>query len=114
MEQIGGIAAIPNQIFRVPFNNTFIQFQLIYRPRTRMWFIDIEVDTFIVRGLRISNVFNMLFQYQNIIDFGLYAEIQDVTEPFLITDFSTGRITLNVLSAEEVEQVNDFYESLKT
>ena len=102
MQQIKGLSAIPSQKFRVPIDEGVITFTLTFRPAAQMWFVDIEFDTFVARGLRVVQSLNMLIQYEEIIPFGLLVDCTDDGDPFLINDFSSERITMNVLSSIEI------------
>jgi len=55
---------------------------------------------------------NILRNYKNILPFGISIITEDGSEPFLIDDFSTGRVGFFVLNKEEVESFeSQFYNS---
>lgn len=107
---LGGLTAAPAQSFTHTIDDGTIQFSLRYHPRSRCWYVDVEFEQFVVRGVRVVNSFNILDQFRNVIPFGLLVSVPDGFEPFLVNDFVSGRITLNVLSAAEVKEVHRIYE----
>ena len=113
MYRLQGLKAIPSQTFFYTIAEGNIKFTLNYRPTVQMWFVDIEFNTFIVKGLRVCASLNLLYQYQKNIPFGLYVEKIKGIEPFLIDDFSMERFYLNVLSKDEVIEINDAYKDYK-
>ena len=112
MQDIKGLVALPSQKFRVPIDAGVITFTLTFRPAAQMWFLDVEFGTFVARGLRVIQSLNMLIQYGEILPFGLLVGVTDPGEPFLINDFSSGRVAMSVLSSDEVTGVIEEYESV--
>ena len=109
MKQLTGLTAAPNQTFSHPLpDGETVFFSLRYAPSSQMFFLSLEVGEFEAKNIRLCNNANILRQYKNILNFGLFVEVSDGYEPFLINDFVSGRCTLNVLTAEEVEQLEDF------
>ena len=113
MRTLSGLSSSPIQTFRNPLDDgSIVKFVISFRPSVAMWYMDIEYKTFIVKGLRIVNSLNMLCQYKNVIPFGVYINIPDKTEPFLINDFQSGRVIINVLNQTEVNELEEFYQGL--
>ncbi len=111
MRVITGLTSDPIQIFRFPLDNgQLVKFTIQFKPAVQMWFIDLEYNSFIIRGLRLNNNTNMFCQYKNIIPFGLYIEIADGTEPFLINDLQSERVKINVLTQTEVDRLEEFFQ----
>ena len=114
MKILTGIRATGQQIFTATADNgDVIEIVLYFQSRTNTWKIDISCNDFNVKGLRVSRVLNILNQYKNIIPFGINVNIEDGGEPFLINDFSTGRVRLAILTPDEVDAVDAFYVGLK-
>lgn len=116
MLTLNGIRAVPNQTFRTVIEQGLIQFQLYFRPAIQMWMIDISFKgVFVVKGIRVCNYPNLLEQFTEIIPFGLMCSVGAEVgyEPSLIDDFSTQRVTLNVLNQEEIQQIEDIYVELR-
>lgn len=68
------------------------------------WFFDeISHLDFLVRGLRITNNYNMLHQFRALIPFGLACISNDDREPTQKQDFSSEASKLYILSEDEVD-----------
>ena len=114
MKALTGLRATGTQIMTTTSENgDIIEIILYFQVRTASWKIDIESGNFSVKGIRVSHVLNMLSQYKNIISFGIGIITADRGEPFLIDDFSTGRIQLAILTQAEVQAIEDLYIGIK-
>ncbi len=114
MKRLEGIRATGTQnIAAIASNGDTVLMTLYFKAAVQQWFIDIEWSTFNLKGNRIYSTPNMLCQYEKIIPFGLGVITEGGGEPFLINDFSSGRVNLYLLSPEEVEEVQDFYVGLR-
>lgn len=113
MLTLTGINAVPYQIFRTPIDEGLIKFTLRYMPSVKMWYIDIEFNSFIAKSIRVCNSWNILDQYSDLIPFGLLVITIDGTEPLYINDFSTGRVEINLLSKAETDAVEERYKELR-
>lgn len=68
------------------------------------WFItELTYGDFTLNGLRISNQPNMLFQWRNLLPFGLACFSKADREPSLPQDFSSGASKLYILTQAEVD-----------
>lgn len=110
MVQITGLKASPNQSFTIndPNGGGGINFTLNYRPRVRAWFMDIAFGDFVMNGYKLTYGFNILESYRNIIPFGLEVYSVDTSDPFLVDDFVSGRISLFLLTSAEVEDTAEW------
>lgn len=108
MVKITGITATPYQNFTIPDPNGGgdISFSLYYRPRTQNWYADISFKTFTLNGQKLVRGPNVLSRHINQIPFGLAVNVADNFEPFLINDFTTGRVGLYLLTSAEVAQID--------
>jgi len=114
LKVLSGIRATGQQkLLTSADNGDVIEIILYFQSRTNTWKMDITSGDFDLKGLRISHVLNLLCQYNNIIPFGIGVIIDDGGEPFLINDFSTGRVQLAILTSDEVAAVDAFYVSIK-
>lgn len=110
MKILDGIRATGSQEFSTSDENGKpIQMKLRYQSSTQNWMIDISYENFTLNGQRVYNSPNILCQYSNIIPFGMGILIPSGGEPFLINDFSSGRVQLAILTAAEVQQIEDFF-----
>lgn len=94
----------------LPDGSTFTM-TLYYIPSQLGWFIlKLTYNDFVLTGLRITNNANLLYQYQNVLPFGLACFTASRREPTQQQDFSSGASTLNILSATEAESYTTFVE----
>ena len=114
MKKLDGISATGTQSFSVlAYNGDTVNMAIKYNPATQQWFINVSWENFVLNGTRIFSSPNILNQYDKIIPFGLAVIVDGGGEPFLIDDFSSGRVGLYLLSHDEVSAVNDFYVSIR-
>ena len=107
---VSGLSSQPDQVFRTPLaDGSVVKCTLRFLPRAQMWFIDVEYEDMFIKGLRLCNSLNLLRQYQNVLPFGIYVKVADGTEPLLVNDLQSGRVTINFLTAEEVAQLEQAY-----
>lgn len=64
--------------------------------------MNISYGNFVANGLRLVATPNMLFQWKNIIPFGLMCVSNDGYDPFYLDDFTTGRIKIYLLNSTDV------------
>ena len=85
-----------------------ITLEIYFVPMQLGWFItNLEYDDFQLKGIRITNQPNILYQWKNQIPFGLACFSQGDREPTLQDDFSTGASKLYILTEDEVEEYSD-------
>ncbi len=114
MKALTGIRATGQQkLVTTASNGDTIEITLYFQSRTSVWKMDVESGTFILKGIRISRVLNLLCQYNNIIPFGIGVIVNGEGEPFLINDFSSGRVQLAILTPAEVAAIRAFYVAVK-
>ena len=114
MKILQGIQSSANQTLRTTAENgDIIEIILMFKPAVKMWFANITCNECSVNGLRVCNSPNLLQQFNKLIPFGINIGIEDGSEPFLINDFSSGRVVLSILTPEEVLQINAAYREAK-
>ena len=112
MRRLEGIRATGKQALTATAENgDLINITLYFQAATQEWKIDLSSGSFSLTGTRVFSSPNILCQYEDLIPFGLGVITSDGGEPFLINDFSSGRVGLYILSPDEVSQVQDFYVS---
>lgn len=86
-------------------DGTVISITLYFIQNQQGWFITELTynNQFTLRGLRITNQPDMLYQFRNQIPFGLACFSTADREPSLLEDFSSGNSQLFILSQEEVD-----------
>ena len=111
MRQLTAISTDPKQKFTVVTeDNQSFELSLEYSDQQQCWFYSITFGILSINGSRIVTGANILRNYKNVLPFGLAVTTDDLSEPFLIDDFSTGRVGFFVLTAAEVTGIEtDFY-----
>lgn len=82
-----------------------------YIPSQETWFVDIDSDSLTVHGLALQAFVNLLDPYHNLISWGLYVWSKDGFDPWLIDDFSTGRIKVAIIEDFEYAIIQEFLDS---
>ena len=80
---------------------------MYFSPRTQNWYIDIEYESFIQKGIKLVREPNLLAKHINVLPFGLCVTVSDNFEPFLINDFVSGRVSVFLLTHDEVVEIED-------
>lgn len=106
MNVIEGITSSYRQRMTIalPDNSSFLLY-LEYVPLQRGWFFNVEYDGFVLNGARVVPSPNIFRQYRNQIPFGLGVVTLDNVEPTTVQAFTDGTVTLFLLTAEEVAQL---------
>ena len=106
MKQITSLTDNPRQSFQVPIDTgDFAQFTLYYYVTQKSWFFDFTYNNYVAKGNRIVLSPNTLRHLKNIIPFGLAFMAEGNVEPFDLTDFSSGRVKMYILNADEVAEI---------
>jgi hypothetical protein len=106
MFQIQNITTAPRQkqTLVLPDGNQIL-ISMYFCPLQQGWFIpSISYRDFALTNLRIVNSPNMLYQYRNLIPFGLACFSTAQREPSLQEDFAVGNSKLYILTEAEVEE----------
>ena len=93
-----------------PTTGELIQFSMYFIEMQQGWFIkNLTYLNFVLNGVRISNNPDILYQWRNLIPFGL-ACFSPLTrrEPTLQDDFVSGSATLYLLTEDEVDSYTEF------
>lgn len=110
MNLINQITTSPyqQQTFTLDDGSSFTM-TLYFVPLQQGWFItELTYQTFILRGIRVTNSPNFLNQFRNIIPFGLGCISVANREPSLQQDFSSGNSKLYILSKLETEEFAEY------
>lgn len=84
-------------------DGTTFTYSLYYVPMQYGWFFtNITYQSFVLNSLRVTNNANMLYQWQNLIPFGIACFSPAQREPSQQQDFSSGASNLYVLNQAEV------------
>lgn len=82
-----------------------IPFHLRYLPTQNSWLFDISYQGWALNGAILTVSPNALRDFKNQIPFGLAVTSNDELDPFYLNDFSSQRIKIYLLSAEEVDLI---------
>lgn len=112
MQQINGLTQDPCQLMTMilqdpgySWNGTSFTLEIQFVPMQYGWFItNLTYGSFVLNGVRICNLPNILHQWKNLIPFGLACFSMNDREPSQQQDFQSAASQLFVLSASEVEQ----------
>lgn len=108
MNQIDTLTNAPVQEFQVfTEDGNSLYIKLYYYITQKSWFFDFTYGDYTCIGQRVTLTPNALRHLKNILPFGIafLAEDGSQTEPFSLEDFASGRITVNILDKEEVQEI---------
>ena len=83
-----------------------IKMKLRYLPTQKIWMMDISTDDFEVNGIAVLYSYNLLKDYDNIIDFGISCLTLDGQDPRNVTDFESGYAFLYLLNGTDVQEIS--------
>jgi hypothetical protein len=109
MKLIQQFSAEPKQLITMILSDgSRFSIDVEYKPLQYGWFIvSLVYGDFSVSNLRIVTSPNMLYQFRNLIPFGLACFTEQNQEPTFTQDFASGRSKLYVLSAAELVVYED-------
>ena len=110
MLRINQITSYPNQSQNVVLpDGTFFSIQIEFVPMQLGWFItNFAYQTFTLSGLRICVLPDLLYQFKNLVPFGLACATNEKREPTQQQDFASNAFQLYVVTQQEVEQYSTF------
>jgi hypothetical protein len=113
MQRIDTIGGEANQTTKVTLaDGSIVTLRLRYLPAVQRWMMDVEHSDLVVRGINMVVHPNILRSWRNGARFGIAVVSSDGVDPVDVRDFSTGRVSVYILSAEEVHSVElDIFES---
>lgn len=78
---------------------------LYFRPQQRGWFFDLTYGNLVMQGQRLTYHKNFLRQFVLQLPFGLACLTNDLTDPKAVTDFSSGKAVLVLLTTDDAKLV---------
>ena len=106
MQNITSITSSVNQRMQLVLeNNETVDFHIYYAARMQAWYFDFTYKNTSCNGLKVVLTPNALRQFKNIIPFGFMFSSNSYVEPINQKDFSSGRVVMTILNADEVKQV---------
>ncbi len=113
MKQINNLTNEPVQQFQVfTEDSTTLYIKLYYYVTQKSWFFDFSFGDYVCTGSRVTITPNALRHLKNILPFGIAFLTTDGSnvEPYSLEDFASGRVTVNILSSDEVTEIeNEVY-----
>jgi hypothetical protein len=113
MYELSGILATPEQKFSYDLEGVAIFFTFHYHLATQMWYMDFSYGDFSLNGYKLKYGLNILYQWKNILTFGIEVVVASGYEPMFIDDFSSARITFNILTTGEKNDISDYFRDNK-
>jgi len=84
--------------------------QLKYSSQQNCWFANILYSNFEIKNVKLVLSSNLLYQWKNILPFGLMIVSTDTTpkssDPFLLSDL-TERVNIFILNKEEISEIEN-------
>lgn len=112
MIKIDKLTADPSQQYTlISDSGQSIPFVLRYLPRQQQWVFGVAYGNLTLQGAILTCSPNIMRQYKNIIPFGISVISNDALDPCFIDDFTTGRISIYLLDAAEVEGIEFAYQA---
>lgn len=110
MRQIQSITNDPAQAFTLSLpSGEQIQLELWYVPMQIGWFFSLSYRAFSVSCMRVTRNQNMLYQFSDLLPFGLACFTNDGREPLLLEDFAARNASLYVLDPADMAALEAFY-----
>lgn len=84
-------------------NQETVAFNLRFYETQLSWYFDFIYNDVISNGNKVVLGANILRSFKHIIPFGLAFQANDGVEPFKLDDFTSGRVSVYLLSKADVE-----------
>ena len=108
MKYLNRIDAVAFQRFYLIGNaGQRIEMTLRFLPTQESWMMDIKYLDFELNGIMVVASPNLLRAFKKIIPFGIVCNCPDEVDPAFINDFSSQRCNLYLLSAAEVDEMEE-------
>lgn len=106
MRLINSLSDAADQLVTISLDDgSTVQMEFFYRAGAQRWFMDIVHSSITLRGYGLTQGPNILRQWRNIIPFGIAVQSVDLIDPIQADDFQTGRVSIYVLNAAEVQTI---------
>lgn len=91
-------------------DGTIVELEIEYKPQQYGWFItSLTYGEVVLKGLRIVTSPNMLYQWRNVLPFGLACFVTGYREPTQLEDFEQNAAQLFLLTQEEMAVLDDYF-----
>ena len=92
-------------------DNSVFNFELKYKVQEEAWLYSIVYKNLVIKNSKLVLSSNLLSQWKNILPFGLACISNDEksknSDPFLLNDFSSGRVQIFILTKSEAEELEN-------
>jgi hypothetical protein len=98
------------QVFIPLTDGSLLQLEFIYRPRIQRWEITVthpDLPGGVASGMILCVSPNIMRPWKNLLSFGIAVLSTDGYDPVDINDFSNNRISVYVLTEDEVQMVEN-------
>lgn len=86
-------------------DGSLLQLRFIYRPGISRWMVSVSHPLLTLNNFNVCLGPNILRQWKNLVSFGIAVLSDANVDPTLVTDLQDGAVTVNILSAAEVQAV---------
>lgn len=108
MQQLTNLTSEADQLMTVGLpDGSDLQLEFTYRPAIQRWSLNLTHALLVLKGYNLCLGPNILRQWRNIISFGIALTAVDNLDPVDPADFANGRVAIYVLTAAEVQQVEE-------
>ena len=107
MIQLTNITSQARQKFNITTedgNGSFI-FEIYYDMQNQGWYYNLIYNNIEINNLRLCTDYNILYQFQNQVPFGIAIYSYYNIEPLLLTDFSSGACEIYVLTKADLAEM---------
>lgn len=105
--QITNLTNFADQVTQLQLpDGTTATMELIYQGAPERWIMNISYGSFTANGIGVCTYPNILRQYEENLPFGLAFTTADQTDPVDINDFSTGRVSVFLLTQADIAVIN--------
>lgn len=106
MKQITTISDDADQlVYFILDDGSVLKLEFICRPSIQRWSVNVSHPLITLNGYNLCLSPNILRPWKNLIPFGIAVTSLDGVDPVDIDDFSSGRVQIFILSAEDVAAV---------
>ena len=103
MKLLTGLTNLPAQNSQIALaDGTLADITLYYRPNQLGWFYNLSYKNFTLNGQRLVTSPNFLYQFQNLLPFGLAMVVEGNAEPLGQNVFVDGTGTMVLLDQSDI------------
>lgn len=108
MTQIDNLTGFANQVTTLLLpDGTTAAMELAFHGATNRWVMNLTYGARAINGIGLCTLPNVLRQWRNLIPFGIGCATPNMTDPFTVNDFALGRVSMFLLTAADVQAVEN-------